>query len=145
MANYITASGFKDITGITGEEIGELSHDTTIRDARITEAQVEFEKAVNKTFDGTEDDYAIAQRAVAYLTAHKLRLRKIELSPATPESVANLSSPFLQEYKRLLKLLRSGESAMDDGGGRLFDPGFETTEIENRYSADSDDTFDDKG
>jgi len=110
MANYITALQFTETTGITANEVEATGSESVIRDARITEAQKEFERDVQKTFDGTEDDYALAQRAIAFLTAHLFRLRKIELIPTSAEGVQNVSSPFLSEYRRLKGLIHKGKS-----------------------------------
>ena len=139
---YITVQNLKEITGITGEEVGELGSDLTIRSALITEAEDEFEADVGRTFDGTESDYAIAQRAVAYLTAHKLRLRKLSLLPAVPEGIAQISSPFYKEYQRLVKLLRTAEP---DERSQTFDATFQSVEVEDRYSKDSETSHDDMG
>lgn len=139
---YINANDLKNLTGITGEEVGELGSDATIRTAVISEAEDEFEKDIGRAFIGTESDYAIAQRAVAYLTAHKLRLRKLQLLPAVPEGISQISSPFYKEYQRLLSLLRTAEP---QERSNVFDANFQTIEIEDRYSKDSEDSHDDMG
>lgn len=110
MTNYITSTGFTTITGIGWQEAGEsASNQTAARDDRITEAQTQFEHELDKTFDGSEDDYTLVQRAVSFLAAHLIRLQRLEVIPSTPETSSNVSSPYLQEYKRLVALLRQAK------------------------------------
>ena len=114
MANYVTSSGFTTITGIGWQEAGEsASTQTTARDNRITEAQTQFELELDKTFSGSESDYTLAQRAVSFLAAHLIRLQRLEIIPASPEASQNVSSPYLQEYKRLVALLRQARPTDD--------------------------------
>jgi len=114
MTNYITAQEFTSITGITGEEIGEIGSDGAIRDARITESQVQFETELNRSFSGTEDDYTLAQRAVAYLAAHNVWLQKVQFVPTTSAEMRYNQSPYIMEYRRVMKILREGRRVDTD-------------------------------
>jgi len=105
MTNYITEQVFTDITGVSGEEVGEMGADNTIREGAITKAQLEFEKDVMKKFDGTEEDYALAQKAVAFLAAHNIHMKK---RPLVAEGI--ITSPYLKEYQRTLKLLKTSQA-----------------------------------
>jgi len=123
MANYITAAEFTTFTGITANEVEATVSATGARVSRITEAQLQFETEVDKIFDGTEDDYVLAQRAIAFLAAHLFRLRGIEVIPNSPETIANISSPYLQEYKRIISLLKKGRREDDQP---MFTGGFKS-------------------
>lgn len=113
MTNYVTASGFSVITGIGWEEAGESGATvTTVRDDRITEAQTQFNAELHKTFSGSESDYTLVQRAVSFLAAHLIRLRKIDVVPNSSEEVVS-SSPYLKEYKRMIELLRQSRPTGD--------------------------------
>lgn len=131
MTNYITAAEFTSVTGVTWEEAGENgSSSTTIRDTRITEAQKEFETEVQKTFDGTENDYALAQRAVAFLSAHLLRMRQVKIVPSSKEELEEASSVYYYEYQRLVRLMKEGETAdIKDSEQPVWTGGFETVQM----------------
>jgi len=103
MANYITAEEMTTITGVTAEQCGERGVGTTIRDAKITKAQADVLKDLNVTaFDGTETDYESVQEAIAYLAVHKISVRDRPLSSVTP-----IYSPYLEEYKQRISLLKT--------------------------------------
>lgn len=89
MANYITMSEMIEMTGLDIDAVDSFT-------SYITNAQVEFERRCLRTFDGTEDDYSIAQRALAFLVAYYIRLHRQETEYAEAE---------LKEYNRLLKLV----------------------------------------
>ena len=131
MTNYITAQEFTESTGITAEEVEATGSETLFRDDRIAEAQGEFERDIQKTFDGTETDYALAQRAVAFLTAHLFRLRKIELTP-TSDATAQSISPYLKEYQRLKNLVMRSKA---DDTKPIFGGGFSSFATEDLDSS----------
>lgn len=110
MANIITAAEFTELTGVSGDEVGEQPNSTRIRDASITKAQIEFFRDASRTFVSTDADYAIAQEAVAYLSAHKIATKKMALVGEEMRV-----SPYLHEYKRLLGLVTKGQSTDDSG------------------------------
>lgn len=89
MANYITMSEMVRLTGLDVNSVGSFTD-------YITDAQVEFERRCNRTFDGTETDYKVAQRALAFLVAYYIRLHRQETEYAESE---------LKEYNRLLKMI----------------------------------------
>ena len=128
MANYITAQQFTEITGITAEQVEATGSETLFRDDRIAEAQGEFERDIQREFDGSEADYALVQRAVAFLTAHIFRLRKLELEPTT--SADNQSvSPYLTEYRRLKNLIMQSRDV--ESTKPIFGGGFATLDTED--------------
>lgn len=130
MTNYITAAEFTSITGVTAAEAGESGPaSTTIRDAEITKAQLEFEKDVGRSFAGTETDYITAQEAVAWMTAHRLAVRKYGLLAET-EAVQLHKS----EYLRLLRLLKTSETKDEKTEQRIFEGKIDTVEVEERYN-----------
>jgi len=105
MTNYITAAQFTSITNVTWAEAGEESAaSTTIRDAKITKAQSEFILDVEREYDGTENDYELAQEAIAFLTSHRISIAN---SPNISEGI--MSYPHKKEYERILKLLKTSE------------------------------------
>ena len=126
MANYITAVEFTDITELTAEEVGELGSSSIKRDAKITEAQLEFERNV-RVFDGTENDYKLAQRAVAFLAAHYLSFGKLGLV-----GDGNTVSPFLREYSRIKDMIDDGSVKKEEG--RIFGGKITGVDVESRYS-----------
>lgn len=89
MANYITMTEMTTFTGLSDEDVELFS-------TYITDAQVEFERRCLRTFDGTESDYKMAQRALAFLTAYYIRLHRQEIEYA---------KEMLKEYERLLKAI----------------------------------------
>jgi len=106
MANYITAKEFTEITDVTAEQCGELEDSTAIRDAAIAKAQITVLRDLNITsFSGSETDYSIIQEAIAYLTAHKISLRHLPLT-----IMSKMTSPFKDEYKDAIRILKTGES-----------------------------------
>jgi len=126
MTNYITAAEFTTITGISWEEAGETgSGSTTLRDAAITEAQVEFEKETQDTFSSEDSDWDLIQRALAFLAAHYLGTAKQRLF-----GEGNVNYYYLNEYRRLKKLIKTTE---EDKPLRIFDAKFSTVEVEERY------------
>jgi len=127
MANYVTAVEFSDITQLTAEEVGEMGNSSIKRDAKITEAQLEFERNV-RVFTGAESDYTLAKRAVSFLAAHLLSFGKIGLI-----SNGNIISPFLREYNRLVKMIKEAEP--DTGEGLVFGGKISGVEVEERYSS----------
>ncbi len=131
MANYITAAEFTIMTQVTGEQCGEVGAGTTKRDAEITKAQVEFEREIRNTFDGTEVDYSTGQEALAFLVAHRFAIKNMPLVTDSP-----MTSPYLKEYTRLVKLLKKTETTVRD---RIWSPTMGTTEtsatVDDRYSA----------
>lgn len=129
MTNYITGQEFTDLTGITSEEVGEQGSDATIRNAMITRAQEQFEIDVGRSFDGTESDYNLAKQATAFLTAHLIRLRKLEVMPSTAEADSRVSSPYYQEYRRLVGLIRNAKR--DDDTRPVFTAGFDNIATED--------------
>jgi hypothetical protein len=132
MTNYITAAEFTAITSVTWEQAGEVnSISTTIRDAKVTRAQREFEKEVTRIFTGAESDYDLAQEAVAFLAAHLIALRDLPLVSDTAHI-----SPFLNEYKRKVALLKSSQTAYQE---KIWEPSFVIIDVnddanENRYA-----------
>lgn len=131
MANYITAAEFTEFTGVTAEECEATVSATGARVSRISEAQIEFERELSKTFDGSEDDYELIQRAVSFLAAHLFRLRKMELVPSSPEGIQQVSSVYLHEYKRIVNILKQGHRQDDKP---LFTAGFKTVTEEDLSS-----------
>lgn len=103
MANYITAAQFTEITGVTAGQCGETGTGTTIRDKAITRAQAETLKDLDiKAFTGSETDYDTVQTAIAFLAAHKISIKNYPLSMTGP-----ITSPFKQEYKDQIKLMKT--------------------------------------
>jgi hypothetical protein len=132
MTNYITAQQFTDMTGITSSEVEATGSETVFRDSRITQAQSEFERDIQKTFTGAETDYALAQRAIAFLAAHLFRISRIELEPSTDANVQSVS-PYLTEYRRLKSLVMNSKS---EDTKPIFGGGFSTlatVDLENKY------------
>lgn len=106
MTNYITAQDFTDITGVTADQCGEVTNATEIRDNAITKAQAEVLKEVDKTsYAITDADYGLIQEAIAWLAAHKISMRGQPLSITTLQH-----SPFKEEYKRVIVLIKKGEN-----------------------------------
>lgn len=128
MANYITAAQFTTFTGVTANEVEITTSATGARVSRVTEAQLQFEAELNKTFAGTEDDYALVQRAVAFLAAHLFRLRTTELVPSTAEGIGQSPSTYLREYKRIVNILKEGRREDDKP---MFTGGFESVTEED--------------
>jgi len=89
MANYITITEMTTFTGLSEEDVDLFS-------TYITEAQTEFEIRVGKSYTGTENDYKLVQRAVAFLTAYYIRLHRQELE---------YGKEILKEYHRLIKMI----------------------------------------
>ena len=105
MTSIITAREFSEITGVTGDEVGEEQNSGRLRDNAIGKAQIEFFRDVGRTFTSTDTDYTLAQEAVSYLAAHKLATQKMGLV-----SEQTRVSPYYNEYKRLLGLITKGTS-----------------------------------
>ena len=114
MTSIITAGQFSEITGITADEVGEEPNSGRLRDNAIGKAQIEFFRDAGRTFVVTDDDYTLAQEAIAYLAAHKLSTQKMGLV-----SEEQRVSPFYNEYKRLLGLISKGQST-DRQGQNMF-------------------------
>ena len=89
MVNYITETEMTTFTGLATADVDDF-------DVVIVEAQKEFELRTNRTYTNTEDDWKMAQRATAFLTAYYIRLHRQETEYA---------KEMLMEYHRLLKLL----------------------------------------
>ena len=86
--SYITAQELNEIAGITGDDINF--------DAIITRAQKELDTRLGKTFAGTETNYILIKRALAFLTAYYVRLERKEIEYAKET---------IKEYDRLIKIL----------------------------------------
>lgn len=127
MANIITAAEFQEHTGVTAEEIGEEDNSTAIRDREIAKAQIEFFRDASRTFVATDDDYTLAQEAVAFLTAHKISTMKKALV-GEEEKV----SPYLKEYQRVLGLITKGQGTPEQSS---FQAGLELA-VSQEDSAD---------
>lgn len=78
-----------ELTGLDIDSVADYS-------GYISRAQKEFELRTQRVFDGEEDDYQLAQRAVAFLTAYYIRLHRQEVEFAKTELI---------EYHRLIKHL----------------------------------------
>lgn len=136
MVNYITALQFTEITGITAQQVEATGSETLFRDDRIAEAQAEFERDIQKTFSGTETDYALAQRAIAFLTGHLFHIRKLELEP-TSDVNAQSVSPWITEYRRLKNLIMRSKA---EDTKPIFGGGFNvvaTEDLDKDYQRDS--------
>ncbi len=125
MTNYITAQDFTDITGVTADQCGEVSGATEIRDNAITKAQVEVLREVDKTsYASTETEYELVKEAIAWLAAHKISMRN------QPLSITGLQhSPFKEEYKRVIILIKKGENTT--GPTLPTDGGFDVVTTES--------------
>jgi len=89
MANYISITEMIAFTGLSEEDV-------ELFDTYITEAQLEFTIRTGKEYDGTENNYKMVQRAVAFLTAYYIRVHRQELEYA---------KEILKEYDRLIKMI----------------------------------------
>lgn len=97
---YIDHNMLEQITNLGIERID--SHINV--SAFMSQAQKEFEYEVGRTFNGSETDYNIAQRAVAYLTAYYIRKMREEIDYAESN---------LRDYKRYLNMLRGRGNNVD--------------------------------
>ena len=109
MTLVLTADELNTITDMTWEEAGETSiSSTTKRDEKITKALIQFATDSGRAltaWDLTDNDYETAQEAVAWLTVHLIQV------PRLPRSVeGHIVTPALNEYKRLLQLIKAGYS-----------------------------------
>jgi len=133
MTVSVTAIEMTDITGMTAEQAGEVGSDAAIRDRFVVKASRQFEKDVERTFTGTEDDYEDAKDAVAFLAAY---LISRTLLPAVSEG--GYRSSYLDEYRRLLKLLKGGKT--DTGEETKYFGGHvetsETVDLSENYQED---------
>lgn len=89
MTNYITMTDMTTFTGLSEDDVELFG-------TYITEAQLEFTIRTGKTYDGTENNYKMVQRAVAFLTAYYIRIHRQEIE---------YGKEILKEYDRLIKMI----------------------------------------
>lgn len=133
MTVTVTAVEMSQVTGMTAEQAGEAGSDATIRDRHLTKASRQFEAEVERTFNGTEDDYADAKDAVAFLAAHLISRTQM---PAITEGT--YKSAYLEEYKRLVRILK-GEKTVDSTENKYFGgyvKSYETVDLDSNYQED---------
>ena len=133
MTLALTAAQLESITDMTWEEAGESSAlSTTKRDAKIAKALVQFGSDSGRAlinWDAADTDYDTAQEAVAWLTLHLIQFIKL------PRSVeGEITTPSLNEYKRLVKLLKTGSTTYKK---RIF-----TGKVTTAETSDVSDTTD---
>lgn len=99
MANYITPAELKEIAGVSIEDTKNIL-------TKISDAQTELELQLRKTFEGTENDYKLVQRALAFLTAYYIRLQKKEIDYA---------ERMLTSYVRIVDTLKEDYRKQEEG------------------------------